>query len=250
MKTNVSNVLYFYYDSNGAPIAIESNGNFYYYVTNLQGDVIAILNDFGTCVVEYEYDAWGNCTIIRDTNTIAYINPIRYRGYYYDSDTDLYYLQSRYYDANTGRFINADEPEMILQGVYNLFGYCYSNPVMGVDYSGHATRFIYSRNSARSYAEKWSHSRNPLYYSYRVGDCANFVSQCLYAGGIVMTEQWHSYRYNNNLTWLSFLPNNTRYNWDVSSAWSLVRNHYDYFNKHKNTWAKLTIRKKHHYQLY
>ena len=102
----------------------------------MQGDVIAILNDLGTCVVEYEYDAWGNCTIIRDTNTIAYINPIRYRGYYYDSDTDLYYLQSRFYDANTGRFINADEPVMISQGVYNLFSYCENNPVMGVDYSG------------------------------------------------------------------------------------------------------------------
>ena len=110
-QTDNGNTWYFRYDGD-TPIGLEFDGVEYYYVTNLQGDIIAILDSNGTCVVEYEYDAWGRCSIIRDTNTIAYINPIRYRGYYYDSDTDLYYLQSRYYDANTGRFINADEPRL------------------------------------------------------------------------------------------------------------------------------------------
>ena len=92
-------------------------------------------------MVEYEYDAWGNCTVTKDTNTIALDNPIRYRGYYYDVHLDLYYLQSRFYDANTGRFINADEPTLIGAngGVVsnNLFAYCDNNPVNKADPSGH-----------------------------------------------------------------------------------------------------------------
>ena len=93
------NSMYFRYDGD-TPIGFKFNGTEYYYVTNLQGDIIAILDSNGTCVAEYSYDAWGRCSIIKDTNTIAYTNPLLYRGYYYDSDTDLYYLQSRYYDAN------------------------------------------------------------------------------------------------------------------------------------------------------
>ena len=134
-QTDGVNTWYFRYDGD-TPIGFKFNGTEYYYVTNLQGDIIAILDSNGTCVAEYSYDAWGRCSIIKDTNTIAYINPIRYRGYYYDSDTDLYYLQSRYYDANTGRFINADEPIMTFVGVTNLFSYCENNPVMSIDPSG------------------------------------------------------------------------------------------------------------------
>ena len=137
------NSMYFLYDGD-TPIGLEFDGTEYYYVTNLQGDIIAILDSNGTCVVEYSYDAWGNCTIIRDTNTIAYINPLRYRGYYYDSDTDLYYLQSRYYDANTGRFINADDAVMTFAGVTNLFSYCENNPVMRIDPSGYVAVNLYA----------------------------------------------------------------------------------------------------------
>jgi len=106
----------------------------------LQGDVIAILNDSGTCVAEYSYDAWGNCTVTKATDTIAYDNPLRYRGYYYDFDSGLYYFQSRFYDANTGRFINADDADYIgINGGIvsnNLFAYCDNNPVNKVDPSG------------------------------------------------------------------------------------------------------------------
>ena len=133
--------MYFRYDGD-TPIGFALNGTEYYYVTNLQGDVIAILNDSGTCVAEYEYDAWGNCTVTKATDTIAYDNPLRYRGYYYDYDTELYYLQSRFYDANTGRFINADEPTLIGANggmvSNNLFAYCDNNPVNKVDSNGNA----------------------------------------------------------------------------------------------------------------
>ena len=139
-QTDGVNTWYFRYDGD-TPIGLEFNGVEYYYVTNLQGDVIVILDSNGAVAAEYEYDAWGNCTVTKDTNTIALDNPIRYRGYYYDVHIGLYYLQSRFYDANTGRFINADEPTLIGAngGVVsnNLFAYCDNNPVMGVDPSGY-----------------------------------------------------------------------------------------------------------------
>ena len=112
----------------------------YYFIKNLQGDVIAITNSYGTVVAKYRYDAWGKCTTVSDTSgrSIAYYNPFRYRGYYYDTETSLYYLQSRYYDPEIGRFINADEP--IYMGSngyalgYNLFNYCINNPINFNDY--------------------------------------------------------------------------------------------------------------------
>ena len=90
-------------------------------------------------MVEYSYDAWGNCKIIKDTDNIATYNPYRYRGYYYDEETGLYYLQTRYYDPRTGRFLNADSVEYAdpetLNGL-NLYAYCGNNPVVGYDPAG------------------------------------------------------------------------------------------------------------------
>ena len=109
------------------------------YRKNLFGDVTAIYNGT-TKVAEYVYDAWGNCTITTNVNGYGTRNPIRYRGYYYDTDLNLYYLMTRYYDPQTGRFINADTPEYLdpktINGL-NLYSYCNNNPVMNVDPSGH-----------------------------------------------------------------------------------------------------------------
>ena len=111
-------------------------------MTNSQGDVIALYSWAGALVATYEYDAWGNCTIVSDTSStgIATLNPMRYRGYYYDKDLGLYYLQSRYYDSEIGRFINADGT---LNGNgditgFNMFAYCSNNPVMFSDPSGNS----------------------------------------------------------------------------------------------------------------
>lgn len=134
-QTFAGNTMYFRYDDD-TPIGFEYNGNQYYYITNIQGDIIAILNGSGECVAEYTYDAWGNCTVAKDTEYIAHLNPLRYRGYYYDSDTGLYYLHSRYYDANIGRFINADAPEMIVNDVLNLYSYCKNDPINNSDENG------------------------------------------------------------------------------------------------------------------
>lgn len=134
--------LHFFYDESGAPFAFAYKSSatatpvFYYYVTNLQGDVIKILNASGSTVATYSYDAWGK--LLDSSGSMADINPIRYRGYYYDTDTQLYYLLSRYYDPQIARFINADEIVSTGQGFTgtNMFAYCGNNPVTRVDSSG------------------------------------------------------------------------------------------------------------------
>ena len=123
------------------------NNTVYYYVKNIQGDVIAILNTAGTAVVEYTYDAWGNIltTTGELANTLGQANPLRYRGYYYDTETGFYYLQSRYYDPELGRFLNADAFAATGQGVLgnNMFAYCLNNPANRTDTSGTISLWYY-----------------------------------------------------------------------------------------------------------
>lgn len=115
------------------------NGLPYYYRKNLFGDIIEIYDDENQLAASYTYDAWGNFTVGTNVDGIAFVNKFRYRGYYYDSDTGYYYLQTRYYDPQMGRFLNADEigyldPETI-HGC-NLYAYCKNNPIMGIDPMG------------------------------------------------------------------------------------------------------------------
>lgn len=121
-QTYAGNIMYFRYDGD-TPIGFEYNNSQYYYVTDLLGSIIAVLDAEGKTVAEYSYDAWGNCTVLENVNGIANTNPLRYRGYYYDSDTGLYCIQSRYYDSKTGRYINANSANAVLQGELNLFEY-------------------------------------------------------------------------------------------------------------------------------
>ena len=139
--------LEFVYDDGNQPFAmIYKHGQtteLYYYVLNAQGDVIALLNANGTLAASYNYGAWGNYSVhgadgkkTTDPTFIGHINPLRYRGYYYDRETRLYYLQSRYYDFANYRFINADG--LFTDGFIgaNLFAYCVNNPVNMSDPSG------------------------------------------------------------------------------------------------------------------
>ena len=133
-------VMNFAYDASGTPMALTYGGATYYYATNIQGDVVAILNASGTAVVTYTYDAWGNILTTTGTmaSTLGTHNPLRYRGYVYDHETGLYYLQSRYYNPELGRFLNADSFASTGQGVLgnNMFAYCLNNPVNGADPQG------------------------------------------------------------------------------------------------------------------
>lgn len=129
-------VLYFSYDAAGRPATVTYNDEVYYYVTNLQGDVIWIVADNGYAFGEYSYDAWGNVSV--EGTGILELNPLRYRGYVYDSESGLYYLQSRYYDPEVGRFLNADAFASTGQGLLgnNMFAYCGNNPVIRIDPNG------------------------------------------------------------------------------------------------------------------
>ena len=137
-----STTLDFAYDANGRPMTVRYNGATYYYALNLQGDVVAILNSSGTAVVQYTYDAWGKplTTTGSMASTLGVHNPLRYRGYVYDTETGLYYLQSRYYNPTWGRFINADNLAYLgIDGTslsYNLFAYCKNNPINYADTQG------------------------------------------------------------------------------------------------------------------
>ena len=142
--------LEFIYDDGNQPFAMiyndGSTSTLYYYVLNAQGDVIALLNANGTLAASYNYGAWGNYSVhgadgkkTTDATFIGHINPLRYRGYYYDRETRLYYLQSRYYDFANCRFINADtfattDANGFLSA--NMFAYCENNPIMRVDADG------------------------------------------------------------------------------------------------------------------
>ena len=112
IRTNntLTAVLDFVYDESGKPFALKystdgATFDTYYYVLNLQGDVVKLIQANGHVVAHYTYDAWGN---VSSSGRLAEINPLRYRGYYYDNETGFYYLQSRYYDPANRRFINAD----------------------------------------------------------------------------------------------------------------------------------------------
>ena len=123
-------------------VGFNYNGTDYYYRKNLQGDILAIVNASGSIVAQYDYDAWGTVLSVTGilASTIGAINPFRYRGYYYDTETKLYYLNSRYYDPEVGRFINADDVQYLGENGdfvnYNLFAYCANNPVKTVDENG------------------------------------------------------------------------------------------------------------------
>ena len=136
-QTGGGKTIDFVYDENNQPLAMKYNNTLYYYVLNAQGDVVRIVNSSRSVVASYTYDPWGK--IISSSGTLADINPLRYRGYYYDSETGFYYLQSRYYDPEIGRFINADSyasTDMVGLLSTNMFSYCENNPVMRVDPTG------------------------------------------------------------------------------------------------------------------
>lgn len=114
----------------------------YYFVKNLQGDVLQVYKASDhSLVTSYTYDSWGNILSVTGSkaDTLGKYNPLRYRGYVYDHETGLYYLQSRYYDPEIGRFINADGYASTGQGILgnNMFSYCGNNPVNMMDPTGY-----------------------------------------------------------------------------------------------------------------
>ena len=152
-ERGVEYMLVYIYDEAGAPIGLQYRTSAYgveefdsfFFEKNLQGDIVAIYNENGVKIGEYQYDAWGNhsakhfTTKLLDHGILYNYNPFRYRGYYYDLETGFYYLQSRYYNPEWGRFLN---PDSIMAGTsgmlhgHNLYAYCFNNPITMTDSEG------------------------------------------------------------------------------------------------------------------
>lgn len=147
---NVYGVHYDHYSASGL------RSETYYFAYNAQGDVIGIYDFSGRLMATYDYDEWGNCTVnvlaadsnghaIDSPDHIAHVNPFRYRRYFYDAETGFYYLNSRYYDPGTGRFLNADKVVSAsgksIHG-YNTFAYCFNNPVNMTDQNGNWPKWV------------------------------------------------------------------------------------------------------------
>ena len=137
----------FTYDHTGV-LGCTVGDSLYLYRKDAQGNMIAMLDTDGNIVVQYKDGAWGNHFVldcegneITDTEHIGHRNPFRYRGYYYDTTSGFYYLKSRFYDPETGRFLSPDSVEHLDHetiGGLNLYAYCNNNPVMYSDPEGHS----------------------------------------------------------------------------------------------------------------
>ena len=145
-ETYGDTVLDFLYDNHGSPYALVYTAGetiaTYYYITNLQGDVLGMIDGSGNTVASYTYDPYGK--VLSAAGSMAGINPLRYRGYYFDSESGFYYLQSRYYDPAICRFINADTYVSTGQDIlgHNMFAYCGNNPVIRIDIGGNRWEYV------------------------------------------------------------------------------------------------------------
>ena len=263
------------YDDSGELYGMDYNGNGYFaFIKNLQGDIVSIvpLDSESNVEVNMEYDAWGK-PIIKQASSAAegfliavmmLVTNVGYRGYFYDFETGLYYLRSRYYDPEIGRFINADDTAFLGYDSsplsMNIFAYCENNPVNNCDYLGNcflnSKGYVnhdnweinrkYAAKKAIEYAKTWWNKRNKSYYTYRKNDCTNFVSQCLFVGGLLMSNTWYSFCSNKKPSnknsyhydkWTRCISNwNLKY-YRVSDAWSVAPKLYSYLK------AKFTVKK-------
>ena len=211
-----NDTLLFSYDAAGNVVAVNYNGIYYYYVHNGQNDVIRLIDGDNNTVVEYAYDSWGrqiSCTGSL-ASTLGNLNPFRYRGYVYDAETGLYYLQTRYYDPEVSRFINADIYVSTGQGVlgHNMYAYCGNNPVVRMDDEGEfwveilalivITAFVSATTGCRS---------DGNCYTYAVGTATSFDGGCYYPGySRNVAEGTYSYASNDLVQYIQY---------DLDSCW-------------------------------
>lgn len=185
--------------------------------------------------------------------------PFGYTGYRYDEISGTYFAQAREYQPENGRFSAEDviKGNGVIPETLNHYSYCWNNPLLLTDKNGllpedgQNDTYVYDRDAAIEYAEKWASSfqgmdsrleavlgklgilRNDQYYSYGT-NCANFVSQCLYAGGIQENEEWHSYK--QTIMWESGSGNYFAeyYEWDITEPWRLASKQFEYFSNADN----------------
>lgn len=229
------------YDENDEVYGFITNRNrLFYYQKNLQGDITGIIQPSSQkCFLTYSYDAYGKLSyelhysgiteMLAAMELLGY-NALAYRGYTFDYITSMYYLHTRFYVAEWGRFLNADtyfDTGTSVIGT-NVFAYCNNNPVNGVDPTGE-----YNSTLAKKYAQKWWNNYNPVYKKNNDsnGDCANFVSQCLYEGKLsrmtgLLSSGWHHWKIQipvySSSPLIGAYISGTKYVWQISDAWGRV----------------------------
>ncbi len=182
--------LVYIYDETSSPIGFayrnasyeQNDFDKYIFTKNLQGDIIGIYSEDGTCVGEYSYDAWGNHTVTNHTNdNIGDINPFRYRGYYFDVESNFYFLNTRYYDPQIKRFISSDVTGTLMDTPMsltdkNLYAYCDNNPIMRVDNGGEFWETIFDIVSlGMSVVEVVAKPYDPWAWAGLVGDAVDLI---------------------------------------------------------------------------
>ena len=156
-SNNVTTIIRYLYDVNNNVYGLIYNGNIYYYVKNILGEILYIIDKYGDVRVEYKYDAFGNILSISGnmSTTLGNNNHYVYKSYYIDYENDLYYLKSRYYNPSWGRFISSDKIEYLDPSVasgLNLYAYCLNNPVMYDDPEGMTWRQFWGVVAAIAFA--------------------------------------------------------------------------------------------------
>ena len=236
-------------------IGEEKCGEFKTYHFDYRGSTVAITNASGSVIDTLKYDTYGN--VLEHIGNSYVIFGYNGRDGVVTDNNGLIYMRARYYSPELHRFINADvlHGEISDSTSLNRYSYVNGNPVSFVDPFGlsadERTTIKYDRDAAIAYAKKWSgkdsvfnrwfnyiaNMRNTEYYSYSA-NCANFVSQCLFNGGIPMNEEWHSYKEFNLEKHLrdirSIISSNYWYDWDITEAWRLAQQQYDYFSDKDN----------------
>ena len=193
-QTDGTNTMYFQYDNSGNPTGFIYNGNQYFYLTNQMGDIFAITNAAGTVIANYTYGAWGELLSTTPATAndatqlaIANANPLRYRGYYYDSETKNYYIQSRFYSPKFARFLSPDDSEVLLFtsatfAGFSLFSYCGNDPINYYDAWGLARAKVTYKKSIRQIGKEYRKFTIPK--KIKVSDIRNRARLASFASDI------------------------------------------------------------------
>lgn len=232
----------------------------YYYVKNLQGDIVRIVDSSGTVVVNYSYNVWGkslsvdyNSNNSSELNAVLTLNSLRYRGYVYDDETGLYYLQSRYYDPTMCRFINADVYCDTQSGYplsTNMFAYCENCPLLRYDNNGKDCWWVQSSGAAKTFGHTslLIQQKPGFWWYYYWGDKS---IQLLFLGTCTQKElngridaqiqYWNNYIYPKiNYPAKERIPVSDKYNktirfeGDFSNCLTPI---FEYMRSHQYVWA-------------
>lgn len=200
------------------------------YTKDIQGSTTSVLGKDNKGELSYEYDDFGETSI---HGTSALKNEICYTGGIYDESTGLYYLNARYYDPENGRFLTEDtyRGEVNDPDTLHLYVYCKNNPINYVDPSGHK----YSPKKAADYGYKYGVHPNPKYREYtrdEGGDCTNFVSQCVHAGGKKMNRPRGPLTPKTDGVSIYWYAIKTNGSWSISVPWRSVIKFYSYWKWH------------------